>query len=60
MYQSISVQVAAARHIDMVARAQRERVGRQARALAPAGQPRARRRSGPWHLMPQLRPQAQS
>lgn len=60
MYQSISVQVAQARHSDMVAGAARERQAREARKLAPAGQPPARRGSRPWQLVLHLRPQAQS
>lgn len=60
MYQNISVQVAQARHSDMVAQAARARRALEARKPAPAGRPRHSRRSGPWQLTVHLRPQAQS
>jgi hypothetical protein len=60
MYQSISVQVAQARHTEMVAEAARASRAREARKLVPAGQPRARRRGGPRQPVPHLRPQTQS
>jgi hypothetical protein len=60
MHQSISVHVAEARHSDMVAAAARQRRALEARRQAPARQPRARRRSGPWQLVLRLHPQPQS